>query len=185
MGGVDWSPEPEQLAEEERRRKEGEHRLQCELDRLAEVKAKYDAERRAGERAIRDLGNLQKLTPIEFEDVVGSLFMAMEWHVFWTRASGDHGIDHVALKDRTRAAIQCKRYEQDVGEPAVRAFYGSFTGKFKLGYFVTTSSFTVGARKWAKKRNGLTLISGMELVEMIKTYEPTMPESRPIWGGDI
>ena len=69
-----------------------------------------------------------------------------------TKTSGDQGVEILAEKDGVRYAIQCKYYQQPLGNTPVqeitagREFYDCDTG-----VVMTNSTFTPGARALAKK----------------------------------
>jgi len=103
-------------------------------------------------------GDLAQLTGSQFEAWIGTLLERFGFRATVTQASGDGGIDIVAILDRPlvggRYLVQCKRYAPDalVGVPAVREFYGTLVadrGAIK-GLFITTSAFTAQAREFAK-----------------------------------
>ncbi len=66
--------------------------------------------------------------------------------------------------------IQCKRYAAGnrIGSPAIQTFIGMVHVHHKAdrGIFVTTSSYTDGARKLAHQ-HGLTLWEGSDLTRMV------------------
>ena len=105
----------------------------------------------------RDAAGIEHLSGIEFEQLVGSLLQRMGFRVEKTKASGDGGIDIVAVLEKPivggRYIIQCKRFasNQLVGGPVVREFYGAFTADQKAikGIVITTSGFTDQAREFA------------------------------------
>ena len=75
-----------------------------------------------------------------------------------TRATGDGGIDIVAVLDRPivggRYIVQCKRFgdKSPIGAPMIREFYGAFVSDRSAvkGLFITTSSFTAQAEEFAR-----------------------------------
>ena len=68
-----------------------------------------------------------------------------------TQASGDDGVDIIAVKDDVRYAIQCKRYNSDLGNTPIQEVY---TGKAVYGCDVaavmTNRYFTAGAKRAAE-----------------------------------
>lgn len=84
-----------------------------------------------------------------------------------TRGSGDQGVDIVAEKDKIKYAIQCKRYDQPVGNKAVqevaagRSFYNC-----NAAIVMTNSTFTSSAIELADKL-GVTLWDGNFLRDII------------------
>ena len=88
-------------------------------------------------------------------------------NVIVTRGSGDQGVDIVAEKDMVKYAIQCKRYDQPVGNKAVqeiqagRSFYNC-----NAAIVMTNSTFTASAIELADKV-GVTLWNGKFLKDII------------------
>lgn len=59
-----------------------------------------------------------------------------------------------------------------MGRPELQAFYGALAGqKAKRGVFITTSSFTVQALDFAKSVEGIVLIDGERLVNLMMDTE--------------
>lgn len=69
-----------------------------------------------------------------------------------TKASGDFGIDVLAYRDGISFAIQCKRYNYDVGIEAVQQVYaGRAFYECHVAMVLTNQYFTPAARKLADK----------------------------------
>lgn len=85
-----------------------------------------------------------------------------------TPASGDHGVDIVAYKDGKRYAVQCKRYQGNIGFKAVQEI---FTGKALFhadyGIIMTNSHFAKQAKEDAKRLN-IDLWDGDKISAMIE-----------------
>ena len=85
-----------------------------------------------------------------------------------TPASGDQGVDIIAVKGTARYAIQCKRYASPLGNKPVqevytgRAFYGC-----RYGVVMTNSTFTPHAKDLAKK-TGVLLWDRRVLGELMR-----------------
>jgi len=143
---------------------------------LVEVDAENEREARddsplESEGAIRTLQDAYALSPIEFEDLVGQLFVGMGYQAEGTKLSGDEGIDLYLRKDDSLELVQCKRYKGNVGVPAVREFFGVVIHKkAQKGYIVTTGHFTFAAREFSKGKP-IHLIDGPELAEMLTGAE--------------
>jgi HJR/Mrr/RecB family endonuclease len=118
--------------------------------------------------------HLGLLTPKEFEELMAVLLEAEGFtDVMVTGQSGDGGIDITAHCDRPfiqgRYVVQCKRYDARKRVPPsdVRAFHGVIAANPAVrGVFVTTSSFTKGARKFAENV-GMPCIDGTQLVTLL------------------
>jgi restriction system protein len=92
--------------------------------------------------------------------------------------SHDGGIDGVIRQDALgieRVYLQAKRYKKDntVGSAAIREFVGALTGVGASGgVFITTSDFSVDARKYVERLNPrVILINGDELGRLMVQYE--------------
>lgn len=120
---------------------------------------------------IRQLDEIRQLDPVAFERFVGSLFEKMGYQVQTTPLSGDEGIDLVLRKDTKLAIVQCKRYENSVGQPIVRDLYGAMVhNKADEAYLVTTGTVTLPAQQWVVGKP-LHLVDGNTLVEWIETFK--------------
>ena len=69
-----------------------------------------------------------------------------------TPASGDQGVDILAVRSGVRYAIQCKRYASPLGNKPVQEVYtGRTFYNCKYGVVMTNSTFTPHAKELAKK----------------------------------
>lgn len=91
--------------------------------------------------------------------------------------SGDGGVDGVIDQDPLgleRIYVQAKRYAADntVGRPEIQAFVGALHGVGAArGVFITTSTFTSGAREYAQNiGTRIILIDGGRLAELMIRY---------------
>jgi len=89
--------------------------------------------------------------------------------------SGDEGVDGVIREDRLgldQIYVQAKKWSDSVGRPEIQKFFGALHGqRATKGVFITTSSFTRGARDYA---NDVTprviLVDGHELAGLMIDY---------------
>ncbi len=122
--------------------------------------------------------------PDFFERLVVRLLVAMGFggqHGLVAEAigrSGDGGIDGVIDQDALgldRVYVQAKRYVADntVGSGAIQAFFGSLDAvKAGKGVFLTTSSFTKGAREMAERLSRrIVLVDGEMLTSLMIRYD--------------
>lgn len=124
-------------------------------------------------------------SPYEFEKLVVKLLDKMGYggqvqdagQV--TQASNDGGIDGIIKEDVLglgKIHIQAKRYarENSVGREEIQKFVGALAvAQSNKGVFITTSSYSKGAREYANSLHGSTnvvLIDGEKLAEYIYTY---------------
>jgi len=120
--------------------------------------------------------DIERMSGVEFERFVTALLTRMEFHPEVTKATGDGGIDIVAILDKPilggKYLFQCKRYapENLVGASTVRDFYGAVTAdKAVKGILITTSDFTAQAREFAE-RVGLELINLPQLQSLLTQH---------------
>lgn len=119
------------------------------------------------------IGRLQSLTPAQFERVVGELLNAKGLtNVQVTGRTGDGGVDGECSMPflKLKVAFQAKRYAVDnsIGANPIRNFKGGLIGRYDRGIFITTSTFTPGAREEAEQPGiTLVLIGGHELVSQM------------------
>lgn len=89
--------------------------------------------------------------------------------------SGDEGIDGIISLDRLgleKVYVQAKRWQSTVGRPELQAFYGALAGqKSKKGVFITTSNYSAQALHFAKSVEGIVLIDGPRLAELMMDHE--------------
>ncbi|MEP7282374.1 MAG: restriction endonuclease [Rubrivivax sp.] len=89
--------------------------------------------------------------------------------------SGDEGIDGIISLDRLgleKVYVQAKRWQSSVGRPELQAFYGALAGqKAKKGVFITTSIYTTQALQFAKSVEGIVLVDGSRLTELMIDHE--------------
>jgi restriction system protein len=145
------------------------------------------AERRLHQarRAELKLAQLDSLTPESFEDFVADLFEMQGYEVERVGGSGDEGADlRLRRNDGLLAVVQCKYHKRSVvGSPVLQRFLGTIhhTRSHK-GYFVTTTTFSLSAEKFAAN-NPIELVDGPRLVELVQdAIGPKSPrEVEPSW----
>jgi restriction system protein len=143
-------------------------------------------------RAVVESELLQRalaLPPIGFEDLVMKLLAAMGYgqsgRVERTSAAGDAGIDGIISQDPLgldRIYVQAKRYTEDrvIHRPTIQGFVGALmSAQGDRGVFITTSSFSAGARTEAERVNArIELIDGSRLANlMLRHGVGVQPES--------
>jgi len=129
------------------------------------------------------LERIRNLSPSGFERLVVDVLLAMgyggsEGRGMVTQASNDGGIDGVIDQDAlglTKIYVQAKRYgeKNSVGRPEVQSFVGAMHGQASQGVFITSGSFTSGAREYAQNLGGglsLVLIDGERLARLMIKY---------------
>ena len=103
---------------------------------------------------------------------VGLLFEKAGYRVRRTGASGDRGIDLVVSRNGQLSVVQCKRYETNIGPSTVRELVGAMTNVgADHGFLVTTSGFTLGAEREARKAPyRIGLVDGERLVRWARRH---------------
>ena len=94
------------------------------------------------------------LNPKVFEDIVGSIFADHGFTVRVTSYSGDDGIDVILLdgQDNAEVGVQVKRYRGKIEAEQIRSLAGALAlSEMPKGVFVTTSTFTRGAKLTADR----------------------------------
>lgn len=127
------------------------------------------------------LDKVKNGTPLFFEKLVVELLVAMGYGGSMKDAgqaigrSGDEGIDGIIKEDilgLDMIYLQAKRWENTVTRPEIQKFVGSLHGQqASKGVFITTSSFSDGAKEYVQKIDKkVILIDGEELTEYMFTY---------------
>ncbi|BBL34532.1 Mrr restriction system protein [Nitrosomonas stercoris] len=123
---------------------------------------------------------LLAVTPSRFEVIVLDVLHGLGYGISRqdlqrVGGSGDAGIDGVISLDKLgleKVYVQAKRWQGTVGRPELQAFYGALAGqKAKRGVFITTSAFTAQALDFAKSVEGIVLIDGERLVNLMMDTE--------------
>ncbi|HJX50677.1 MAG TPA: restriction endonuclease [Candidatus Nanoarchaeia archaeon] len=120
--------------------------------------------------------SLQSFDPIEFENIAKALLIKMGFNATTTKASGDGGIDIIAINEQPiiggKYVIQCKRYAtgNNIGEPVVRELYGVMHAEnANKGILITTSDFSRQAINFAQDK-AIELINGNVLLALLNKH---------------
>ena len=110
----------------------------------------------------------------DFEKLIGSLFQKMGFEVEVTQSSGDGGVDVIAYYNnpvfKGKYLVQCKHWNQQVGQPEIRDLYGTVMhDKAIKGILITTSTFTDQALSFANDV-GIECIDGKILYDLLQKY---------------
>jgi restriction system protein len=141
-----------------------------------EEKLEYSYQSIRDELAQELIKQVKSCSPAFFERLVVELLVNMGYGGSRKDAGeaigrgGDGGIDGVIKEDRLgldAIYIQAKRWEGTVGSPEIQKFIGALEGrKSKKGIFITTSSFTKDAEKFASSVSSkVVLIDGETLAQ--------------------
>jgi len=144
-------------------------------DRLGQALAEL---RQAASSELLEL--LAAVSPSFFETIVLELLHRMGYganrsDIQKVGGSGDEGIDGIISLDRLgleKVYVQAKRWQSSVGRPELQAFYGALAGqKAKKGVFITTSGYTAQALQFVKSVEGIVLVDGVRLAELMIDHE--------------
>ncbi|MEB0079405.1 restriction endonuclease [Pseudomonas sp. CCI3.2] len=126
------------------------------------------------------LDNLLQVSPNRFEVIVLDVLHRLGYganrnDLQRVGGSGDSGIDGVISLDKLgleKVYVQAKRWQGTVGRPELQAFFGALAGqKAKRGVFITTSGFTAQAMDFARSVEGMVLVDGNRLVNLMMDHE--------------
>jgi restriction system protein len=102
------------------------------------------------ERQDARLTAIDAMSGAEFEDYVAVRLRRAGWHVGFTPAVGDYGVDLIAEKDGQSVAIQCKRHGKSVGVAAVQQVVsGALHHGCTRSIVVSNQEFTAAAQQLA------------------------------------
>ncbi|MCJ2172672.1 restriction endonuclease [Lactobacillus kefiranofaciens] len=127
------------------------------------------------------LAKLRKTDPYKFEHMMVQLLNQMGYkgtdgQSLVTQKSNDGGIDGIINQDPLGLQtiyVQVKRYAENnvIGSPEIDSFSGALRRKCAdRGVFITTSSFTSGAKEAAKQLN-IALVDGEMLTNLMVQYK--------------
>ena len=138
-----------------------------------------DVFQRLNESLAEDLmKEIMKLSPTDFEHLVIDLLKKMGYGSgledagFVTQASNDGGIDGIIKEDQlgfSAIYFQAKQWspDQTISRPEIQKFSGALKEQnAKKGLFITTASFTKGAKESAESA-GIVLINGEQLTKLM------------------
>jgi restriction system protein len=154
----------------EKKKKELEEPFIDERDETTAEDADYKSEL---------LAVIKSLPPSGFERLCQRVLRESGFQeVVVTGRTGDGGIDGIGVLQVNpfvsfNVLFQCKRYQGSVTPSQVRDFRGAMAGRADKGIMMTTGTFTVEAKKEAR-RDGATpieLVSGEDLVKLFEDLE--------------
>jgi restriction system protein len=153
----------------EQLREEATGKIRAEADKL-----QTDECTRLTKLRTHKIDFLLRLTPGEFEEIVGNMYSKFGYSVERTPMTNDFGRDLILKKDGKMTFVECKRYDRDtpIGRRPLQLFYGVMVNmKADAGIFVTTSSFAKTAVNFAGE-TGIKLIDGYELATLMAQAFP-------------
>lgn len=107
----------------------------------------------------------QLIDPYEYEKIIANFFENFGWTVFTTPKSGDQGADIIMQKEGFTCVVQCKLYNQPVGNKAVQEVTSAKAYYEAIGAIVITNNdYTKSARQLAESQN-VWLLHDSQLAE--------------------
>lgn len=101
-----------------------------------------------------DLGKIDQMQGIEFEQYVAARLRENGWAVSTTSATGDYGVDLIAKRSDESMAVQCKRYAKPIGVSAVQQVVsGAMHHHCWKSMVVSNQEFTKAAKMLAETHN--------------------------------
>lgn len=171
--------------EELKRRKKSEVSIddddESETPEMAKIeRIQYQIEAYNAEIAADLIERIRAADPGFFEQLVADLLTRMGYQgpngkVVVTPPTNDGGIDGIINQDplgTSTVYFQAKRYQANniVQRPAIQAFFGALSSVHAdRGVFISTSSFSKGAREQAKSFS-IVLIDGVQLTDLLLKY---------------
>ncbi|GAH83252.1 unnamed protein product, partial [marine sediment metagenome] len=122
---------------------------------------------------------LNNMNPFDFEKLVQIILRECGFiEVEVTKRSGDGGLDGKGILRLNNLVsipliFECKRYKDPVGAEKIRSFRGAMQGRANKGLFLTTSTFTRGAKEEATREGAdlIDLLDGEQVIDLLKELE--------------
>ena len=154
----------------EKKKKELEEPFIDERDESSTENADYKSEL---------LALIKSLAPDGFERLCQRVLRESGFQeVTVTGKTGDGGIDGIGVLQVNpfvsfNVLFQCKRYQGSVTPSQVRDFRGAMAGRADKGIMMTTGTFTVEAKKEARRDGAapIELVAGEDLVKLFEDLE--------------
>ena len=177
-----------EFAEYSNRKKQKKESKQIEQSQIISERTPTEQLEQAYDSIEKDLvedllDKVKRQSPAFFEHLVVDLLVRMGYGGSFensaqvTQYTNDNGIDGIIYEDKLgldKIYIQAKRYgaNNKVDIDALKSFYASMQGVNK-GVFITTSSFTKGAKDFVNKEQkdrNIIMIDGDHLVDLMIKY---------------
>lgn len=142
------------------------HSLKAQVE---ESRRQADLRRKTAYGIKQKIEQLESLSPEAFEEFVGEIFEALGYEVEHVGGPGDNGADLLLKRGPARSVVQCKYYRKGViGSPDLQKFLGTIhQTESQKGFFVTTSTFSLSAEKFAANQ-AIELLDGPRLAELVR-----------------
>lgn len=119
-------------------------------------------------RPVANMASIDVMTGVEFEDYVAARLRRAGWQVDFTSATGDYGVDLIAVKDGKTVAVQCKRHGNTVGVAAVQQVVSG------ARHHDCTKSIVVSNQEFTQAAKRLAYTHGCQLIgrHTLETWVP-------------
>jgi hypothetical protein len=116
------------------------------------------------------------LDGIDFEHWCAARIEAQGWAVRVSKSTGDQGVDIEAMRGGKTVAVQCKRYQQPIGNKSVQeAFTGMTHYSADLAVVIGTGGFTKAALDVAAS-SGVILLDAENISEFSSIVETRLQQ---------
>lgn len=159
--------------------KDVQKKFQAEQKLKKEEPEAQDADDSNDDHRLAVVTILRALPPDGFERLCQRLLRESGFEqVEVTGRSGDGGIDGIGILQVNpfvsfNILFQCKRYSGSVTPSQIRDFRGAMQGRADKGIIITTGTFTVEAKKEARRDGAppIELVDGDDLVKLFENLE--------------
>jgi len=116
----------------------------------------------------------------EFEEFTADLLRALGYQARVTQYSQDGGVDVIAHRDPLGVEpplikVQCKHHTGTISGPEVQQLVGTLAPS-ELAVFVTLGAYTKDAQSIERQKQGLRLLSGESVVDLLLGSYDRLPE---------
>ena len=121
-----------------------------------------------------------KISHREFEEFTADLLRAFGYQARVTPYSQDGGVDVIAHRDPLGVEpplikVQCKHHTGTISGPEVQQLVGTLA-QGEVGVFVTLGAYTRDAQSIERQKQGLRLLSGESVIDLVLTSYKKLPE---------
>ena len=102
------------------------------------------------------------MTGVEFEHYVAAVLRGLGYAVEMTRASGDFGVDLIAVRDGVRTAVQCKRQTRTVNGSAIQQVVAG------AAVHACTATMVVSNHRYTRAAEHLAEVHSCLLVDRVR-----------------
>jgi len=159
-------------------------------DLTSEIEIKDFSIEKAEETSWEQIKNhFQSMGPYEFQNLIGYLLTAMDYHVNWISPPGkDKGIDIIAYNDplgtkEPRIKVQVKHKDNPITVGDLRSFMATL-GASDVGIFVSSGGFTSDAKDEARTKESrrITLLDLEQFYDLwVQYYDKLSQDAKQLF----